>query len=315
LQNGNPSQSLEPPASTTEINSYRDQIGYRTFLQFMLDWGIDDVSNSIYYTQLSVGSSNCSYHNETIDGVSFSMPASEQPMHSIRRALISTTNLIKSRNQSVGDSNQQDRVGLLKIEYVVPPKTILDVALTTNYDSFRNICRTIQSVADSTTSTSLDLHIKLAREQLTSSAQSRANARKIIVVVSDGIVTRPTSSTADIDTYQLQYPWPQYAWFHGVPPPLGVTDPRYEPNSLKRYARNSALMEAHMGSVRGVELYVVKVGYTSHKMMADALAEFGGTTNTANEAPIVTNNPSLYESRIKAVLADIIDNPRGRLVE
>jgi hypothetical protein len=82
-----------------------------------------------------------------------------------------------------------------------------------------------------------------------------------------------------------------------------------------RYARNGALMAAHKGYGGGVELYAVKVGFSSNQTMMDALAAFGGTANTANEAPIVTNNPSLYESRIKAVLADIIDNPRGRLVE
>ncbi len=74
-------------------------------------------------------------------------------------------------------------------------------------------------------------------------------------------------------------------------------------------------MAAHQRYATGVEIYGVKVGFSSSQTMADALAEFGGTANTANEAPIVTNNPALYEDRIKAVLADIIDNPRGRLVQ
>ena len=309
---GNPFILQTTTASTTEVASYRNNLGYRTYTQFMADFDKDEVVSGTR-TQLSVLSPNCVYHNETIDGVSFSMPPSEQPMHAIRRALISTINLIKSRNQNVGDSNQQDRVGILAVDAFV--RTSLDVALTTNYDSVRNFCRTLQAINDLSTTTNLDGNITFASQQLMPSAQGRAYARKIIVVISDSYVTRTGFSNAQIDAYQSQYPYPEYGWFHAIAPPAGVTDPRYEPNSSIRYARNGALMAAHQGYATGVESYAVKVGFSSNQAIMDALADFGGTANTANEAPIVTNNPSLYESRIKAVLADIIDNPRGRLVQ
>jgi hypothetical protein len=74
-------------------------------------------------------------------------------------------------------------------------------------------------------------------------------------------------------------------------------------------------MAAHQGYGAGVEIYPVKVGFSSSQTMMDALAEFGGTAYQSDVGPTITNNPALYESRIKAVLADIIDNPRGRLVQ
>ncbi|MFM7071910.1 MAG: vWA domain-containing protein, partial [Planctomycetota bacterium] len=208
---------------------------------------------------------------------------------------------------------QRDRVGLLLIDQ--SNETSLDVSLTTNYDSVRNACRTIQATADPTVTSSLDANISFASQQLQPSGQGRAFARKIIVLITDFNVTTSTTANADIDAYIAQ-PGMRSGWFHNIMPPLGTTDPRYEPDLLTRYARNGALMAAHQQSMsNGVETYAVKVGFASSKIMMDALADFGGTANTAKEAPSITNNPSLYESRIKAVLADIIDNPRGRLVQ
>jgi hypothetical protein len=52
-------------------------------------------------------------------------------------------------------------------------------------------------------------------------------------------------------------------------------------------------MTAHQGYATGVEFFAVKVGFTSNQVVMNALADFGGTANTANEAPIVTDNPDL----------------------
>ena len=310
-QLGNPSRTLANPTSSQQVLGFRNDLGYRTYVQFMLDFN-RHVTFGVN-SQISTLSPNCVYHNESIDGVSFSFPPGEQPMHAIRRALISTLNLIKSRNSNVGDSNQRDRVGLLLIDDTV--KTSLDAALTTNYDSVRNLCRTIQAKFDASSSTAMDTNISFAAAQLQPSAQGRANARKILVIISDFNVTTSTATPSAIDNYQLLYPYPEYGWFHNFPPPQGVTDARYEPDSATRYGRNGALMAAHQGYGASVETYAVKVGFASNKAMMDALADFGGTANSANEAPSITNDPALYESRIRAVLADIIDNPRGRLVQ
>jgi hypothetical protein len=310
-QVGNPSRVLSNSASTTEVRTYFNMLGYRTYVQYMLDFNRDEVYG--VNSQISTLSPNCVYHNESIDGASYSFPPSEQPMHSIRCALISTINLVKSRNLSVGDSNQRDRVGLLLIDQNV--KTALDVSLTTDYDSVRNVCRTIQARADPTTSSALDANLSFAAQQLQPSGQGRTFARKIMVIITDFNVTTTSFSDSAIDAYMAQ-PGMRSGWFHNVMPPSGMTDPRFEPVTLRRYARNGALMAAHQPSAAtGVETYAVKVGFASNKAMMDALADFGGTANSANEAPSITNNPSLYESRIKAVLADIIDNPRGRLVQ
>jgi hypothetical protein len=306
-QLSNPSFLRTTTASTDEVAGYRNILGYRTYVQLLCDFGRMPAIGT--YLQLSTSSPNCVYHNETIDGVSYSFPPSEQPMHAIRRALISTINLVNTRNQSVGDSNQRDRIGLLTIDSTM--KTALDVSLTANYSAMRDAIRTIQATSDEYGSTALDANVQFAGQQLLPTAQGRAYSRKIIIIISDSIVTKTMFTNAAIDAFQLQYPPPQYFWFNAT----NDGNQRYESNSSLRYARNGALMAALQRYQTGVEIYAVKVGFTSDQAMVNALADFGGTANTAKEAPTVTNNPSLYESRIKAVLADIIDNPRGRLVQ
>jgi hypothetical protein len=206
-----------------------------------------------------------------------------------------------------------DRVGVFLLDNSL--KSSLDVPLTTNYESFKSFCANIRTVQDNSNSSLMDRNLKFASQQLLPSAQGRAYARKIIVVISDSCANSTSYSASELSAYQSLYPYPEHYWFHNNPPPTGVTDPRFEPNQLNRDARNGLLMTVHQGYATGVESYAVKVGFTSNQVIMNAMADFGGTANTANEAPIVTDNPSLYESRIKAVLADIIDNPRGRLVQ
>ncbi len=314
---GNPFHLLQTAASTAEVNSHLNMISLRTYLQFMLDFGKDEVlQSSGVYTPLSTNHPFFLKTNENVDGEDYVTPLSEQPMQAIRRALISTINLIKTRNANVGDSNQLDRIAVLAMDSKT--RTAADVVLTSDYNSVRNSCAMLQSSKEqvtASTATQLDANLVFAGQQLLPTAQGRPFARKIVVILSDFYPTNSSYTQAQIDAYQLQYPYPDYGWFHAIAPPPGVTDSRYEPNSTRRTNLNGALMAAHQRYATGVEIYGVKVGFSSSQTMADALAEFGGTANTANEAPIVTNNPALYEDRIKAVLADIIDNPRGRLVQ
>lgn len=313
---GNPFATFNTSQWTSRVASYKNKLGYETYLQFLLDFGSDEIVTGIR-SQLSTLSTNFKPHTETIDGVAFTnVPASEQPMHAIRRALISTINLIKSRNQNVGDSNQRDRIGLLRIDS--DQRVASDVVLTTNYDSVRASCVTLQAMSELFTgaaTSQLDANLTFAAQQLMPSAQGRTYSRKIVIILSDFYPTRTSYTQTEIDSYQALFPPPEYGWFHAVAPPAGTTDSRYEPSTTRRRNQNGALMAAHQGYGTGVEIYPVKVGFSSSQSMMDALAEFGGTAYQSDVGPTITNNPDLYESRIKAVLADIIDNPRGRLVQ
>lgn len=81
-QMGNPTALQTTTASTNEVNSYRNIVGYRTYVQYMLDLNRKSQTQS---SQLSTLSTNCVYHNETIDGTAYSFPPSEQPAHAARR--------------------------------------------------------------------------------------------------------------------------------------------------------------------------------------------------------------------------------------
>src|SRR5262249_24550719 len=95
---------LPPNQSSPRINNYnnphgetypgaevpwewRNQIGYRTSVQFLLDAGRDEtIGGSL--SMLCVDSPYCPMHTETTAAGPFSFPPREEPMHSVRRSII-----------------------------------------------------------------------------------------------------------------------------------------------------------------------------------------------------------------------------------
>jgi hypothetical protein len=287
----NPSKLRRTTASENEVSGNLNKLGYVTYVQFMLDYGRNWISQSRQIR--SQWADPTKTFMDDVDGqeTPVAMGPKEQPMHAVRKAILATANLIKSRNLNVGDPNQKDRVGVSLLDGSV--KTSLEVALTTDYDSFKQFCANIRTSQDNSNASVLDRNIKYASEQLLPGAQGRAYSRKIVIIISDSCINDTSIPASEISAYQSLYPYPEYYWFHNQPPPAGVTDPRYEPDLLTRNSRNGLLMTAHQGYATGVEFFAVKVGFTSNQVVMNALADFGGTANTANEAPIVTDNPDL----------------------
>ena len=95
----NPYSDSYPDAGTTEINSYQNKLGYRTYVQFMMDFGRNVQPDGSNYTPLSANSPYCPYHYEDTAGGRLSFPPREQPTHSIRRALIAAIQEVKSHNR------------------------------------------------------------------------------------------------------------------------------------------------------------------------------------------------------------------------
>ena len=56
------------------------------------------------------------YHTESTDGGTFNFPPREMPTHCSRRSIISALQVIKDRNQSVSDPNQQDWVSIVTFD-------------------------------------------------------------------------------------------------------------------------------------------------------------------------------------------------------
>ena len=78
---------------------YRNKIGYRTYVQFMMDFGRDGQPASGQYVPLSTSQRRTARGTaKSTDGGTFSFPPREQPTHAARRALIAAIQVIKERN-------------------------------------------------------------------------------------------------------------------------------------------------------------------------------------------------------------------------
>ena len=101
----NPNFYAFPNADWSYIWNNTNRISYKTYVQFMMDFGrekTDKLSDTgVGQTPLSVASSYCPMHTEATAGGSFSFPPREQPMHAARRSLIAAIQVVKQFNASV----------------------------------------------------------------------------------------------------------------------------------------------------------------------------------------------------------------------
>ncbi|MFO0902777.1 MAG: VWA domain-containing protein [Pirellulales bacterium] len=296
---GNPYTPSFPDATTTELNSYRNKIGYRTYVQFMMDFGFDVQPVSGQYVQLSRFHANCPWHYESTDGGTFLFPPREQPTHAARRALIAALKLIADRNEGISDTNQMDRVGL--ITFARAGDVTLARSLTTDYTSVMQACVTLQAVGDNDASTATENGMLLAKSHIAPTTQGgsgRLYTNKIVVLLTDGIPNLYQSSTTTINNFRNANP--SSDWYS---------------TSSSNYPYNAALMQAMDMEMKGYNVFMVGLGLGTDYSFMDRAARMGGTANKDGEAPRSSGNPAIYEDRLKAIFNDIITNPRVRLVQ
>ncbi len=162
----NPNTDGYEDADPNSVAGHMNKIGYRTYVQFMLDHGRDVKPDGVNYTPLSVRSPNCPMHSESTDGGTFSFPPREQPTHSTRRAIIAAIQVIKERNQDIPDPNLRDWVSIVTFDAPNDGGPKVVKALTGDYDAAMQACTTIQAVADSYYSTGTESGLLLAKQHL-----------------------------------------------------------------------------------------------------------------------------------------------------
>ncbi|MFO0818988.1 MAG: VWA domain-containing protein [Pirellulales bacterium] len=294
---GNPYTIAFPSAGTAELNSYRNKLGYRTYVQFMMDWGADGQPTSGQYVQLSRLHANCTYHNEVTEGGTFSFPPREQPTHAARRALIAAINLIKQRNLEISDPNQMDWVSIVTFSY--DTNVTLLRSLTSDYNAAMASCTGLQAVSDIGSSTATENGMILARSHIAPPSEGgsgRQFTNKIVVLLTDGIPNDYQSSTTTINNYMSSNS--STNWYTSS----GYT------------AYNAALMQAMIMKIKGWNVYMVGIGLGTDYGFMDRGARMGETANSDGQAPRSSGNPAQYEERLKAIFSDIITNPKVRLV-
>jgi len=294
---GNPYYDSYPDAGTAERDSYLNKLGYRTFVQFMMDYGRNRCPTGTTYVMTSVNSPHCPYHSEATAGGTFSFPPSEQPTHAARRALIAAIQEVRSRNQTIPDPNQRDWVSIITFDTV--EGTRIHRSLTADYDAAMLACTTLQATADDVASTATETGLIAAMQHIDkpeNGGQGRRHTQKVVVLLTDGIPNLRSSSSGTINSYRSAHPSPNF----------------YGGNA---YNYDAALMQTHIMQARGWEVFAVGVGLGCDYSFMDRLARMGSTANDSGQSPRTSGNPIAYEEELAAIFRNIISNPQVRLVK
>lgn len=304
----NPNNATFPSASSSLPDAFLNQIGYLTYVQFMMDWGRDrspDVGNSTNgdpavgtKTPLSVLSADCPFHSEVTAGGTFNFPPREQPTHAMRRAVIAALKTIKDLNKNVSAS-QGDWVGIVSFDAIDSyHQPVIRHSLSGNFTAAMQACTTLQAVADVSSSTATENGIILAKQHLQSTSNggaARTFTQKILVLITDGVPNIYSSSNSTITSYISGHS--NADWY-------STSDPEY----------NSVLMQTSMLNTSKGYTFSVGMGLGCDYNFMDRIARMGKTADPNGQSTRGTGNPALYEDELSDIFKKIIQAPGSRIV-
>ncbi len=295
----NPNTAGYTWASSSYVTPFWNKIGYRTYLQFMLDFGRDGKPDGVNHTPLSVRSPLCPRHNESTAGGTFSFPPREQPTHASRRAIIAAMQVIKERNAHIPDPNQRDWVSLITFDAPNDGGPKIVRSLTGDYDLAMASCTDLQAVGDAYQSTNSESGMVLARQHLRPTSEGGAGrgfANKVVVLLTDGAPNLYDSNGTAINNYMSNN---SSANFYG-----GNSHPK-----------NGALMQAHSMQTSKWQVFAVGIGLGTDYEFMDRMGRMGNTADDNGKSPRGSGNPAEYEQRTAEIFENIISSPRRRLVQ
>jgi len=285
----------------TYIDQYYSQLGYRSYMKFMMYNGRERKPDGSTYTPLSLNSGITPMHAETTDGGTFMFPPREQPTHAARRAIIAAIQVVSQHNQMISNPNQRDWVSIITFDKnsVSPPSPRIEQSLTSDYQAAMEACTRLQACSDSTSNTCTEAGLILARNHIKPQSQGgagRERTNKIVVLLTDGMPNLYQSSTTTINNYVAANPNPNF----------------YTTTS---YPRQAALMQTHMMQGDNWYVYPVGVGLGTDYDFMDRVARMSGTANAKGQSPRGTGNPGEYEDVLRNIFEQIITRPKLRLVQ
>jgi Flp pilus assembly protein TadG len=285
-----------------EVDDNNSTIGYRTYVQYMMENGRDQKPGSgTNYTQLSVNSPNCPMHNESTAGGTFSFPPREFPTHAARRSIIAGLQEVKTKNSSISDSNQKDWVSIVTYDKNTNVSTIVPLlGLTSNYDSAMQACTKMQAVGQNGYSTATESGLAAAYNLIKPASEGgtgRENTQKVVVLLTDGMANLYSSSNATIGNYINSHPSSNFYSGSG------------------NTASNAALMQAGMMNSGKWKMFPVPLGLGADQSFMDRMARMGGTADDNGQAATSSGDPSEYETELTNIFKQIVDNPQVRLVQ
>jgi hypothetical protein len=299
-QFNNPNEVSFPSAPRAHIDDDMMMIGYKTYVQFMMDWGRDKAVAGLRPTPLSLTAPDCPRRSESTAGGTFSFPPREQPMHSCRRAIIAGLQLIKTQNRATTNPAVADRVAIISFDFKNAGGVTVH-PLDTNYNNAMLGVTTLQACRDEGYSTSTETGLIAARDLLKDSSQGgqgRPSANKVIILLTDGMPNDWSSSNGTLDAYPSSLPSAQSSNF-------------YVPGS---YWVNGPLMQTSLAKTDRWFSYPVGIGLGTDYDFMDRMARLAGT-DKAGLSLRGSGNPAEYEQRLTDMLREIITNSRIRLVQ
>lgn len=305
----NPNSSTFPSASSSVASNLQNQLGYLTYVQFMMDWGRDrspDVANGTNSdpavgtkTPLSVLSSDCPYHSEVTAGGTFNFPPREQPTHAMRRAVIAAMKTIKDLNKNVPAATG-DWVGIVSFDAIDSyHQPVVRQSLTGNFNAAMQACTTLQAVGDINASTATENGIILAKQHLlptSSGGAARTFSTKVMVLITDGVPNIYSSSNSTISSYISGHS--NSDWY-------STSDPEY----------NAVLMQTSMMNSSKNLVYSVGMGLGCDYDFMDRISRMGKTADSSGQSTRGTGNPALYEDELANIFKKIIQAPGSRIVK
>lgn len=300
----NPNLSTFPSAPSP--NSYRNQLGYRTYAQFMMDFGRDLKPKNTRVTPLSLAAPDCPKHVESTAGGSFEFPPREQPMHAVRRALIAGLQVVKDRNDVVPSPTQKDYVSIVSYDSIDGAnKPIIRQGLTTDYVNAMQACTQLQAVGDKGMTTATETGLIEARKHirpLNVGGLGRKYANKVVVLLTDGVPNAYSSSATDINKEILK-----------AKSAFGAAGGEYYNNGALWL--DAPIMQAYRFAADKWRLFNVGIGMGTDYDFMDRMARAAQTASGAGQSPRGSGNPAEYEQRLIEMFEEIIENPQVRLVQ
>ena len=305
----NPNSFTWGSYDTTYRDQFWDKICYATYVQFLQDFGRDrapDLDNSVnaaagagQKVQLSLESPYGRLHWETVAGMSLRFPPRTQPMHACRRAMVNAIQFVKEINSGVAPG-AADRVAVVTFDaddahhwpQVVQP-------LTHDYHRACRESALLQACSDIGRTTATENALILARQHVASpgdGGQGRPYAKKVIILLSDGVPNEWQTPEGEINAYIAANPDPDY------------------------YASNAPWVNAPLTQAAKMadefsELHPIGIGQGTDYGFLDRLARIGHTADEDGQAVRGPVNPDDYERELTRLLRDVIRHPGTRLVQ
>ena len=293
----NPNKTAFPSAKSA--SGWRNWLGYRTYVQFMLDYGRELKPVGGTYVPLSQYSPYCPWHDEDTAGGSFQFPPRAQPMHAGRRALIAALQIVRERNSSIANTDQADWVTIVSFDRLNKGGPVVEHPLDGDYKAAMEACTRLQAVSDDGSSTATEAGLIEARNVIkpkSEDGEGREYTNKVVVLLTDGMPNLYTASTSEInqeisDADSDEFYGGGYYWL------------------------DAPLIQSMKMRTRGWYVFAVGIGLGTDYDFMDRMARLGGTANDDGESTRGSGNPANYEERLTEIFKEIITNPQVKLVQ